>query len=417
MFFIYNLFLYSVVIVCLPLILVLLVFNGFRFRERLGLRGPDVIDSRKSIWLHGASMGEIGIIKKILPDLKKKYPAHPIVVSATTPSGLASIRRDAADLISHALLLPLELPFAMRRIVRLVNPEKLVIAETELWPNLIAESKRYGARVVLINGRVSDRSFPKYLFFNFFFGRVLSRFDAMGVQTREYYRRFQRLGANRSRMAVTGNIKGSIRLRSVEPGVKDRMREALGVPAGERIWIAASTHAGEEETVVRVHRNLRKAGLPVFLILAPRYPKRTPEIEEWLRREGVAFRRKSGAGNGAKSAPVLILDTFGELSDLFTVADVAFVGGTLIPHGGHNLLEPFPTLTPVCFGPHFDTQKESARIILSNRCGASVRDGEELEAFLTRALTDQEFYNGMVAQIRSLLEKTDIKLKANLDLI
>jgi 3-deoxy-D-manno-octulosonic-acid transferase len=239
----------------------------------------------------------------------------------------------------------------------------------------------------------------------------------VGVQTREYYRRFQKLGANRSRMAVTGNIKGSIRLKNVEPAARERMRAELGVPGEEKVWIAASTHPGEEEVIVRVHRNLRAAGVPVFLVLAPRYPKRAPEIAEMLRREGVAFCRRSGGNGEGASAPVLILDTFGELSDLFAVADVAFVGGTLIPHGGHNLLEPFPTLTPVCFGPYFDTQKESARIILSNRCGAAVQNGEELEAFLAKALQDREFYDGMVSQIRTLLERTDIKLKANLDLI
>lgn len=383
----------------------------------MGLVEPDVIDSRKSIWIHGASMGEIGIVVKLLPELRKKYPGHPIVVSSTTQSGHERILRDGAGLISHAVFLPMELPLVVRRLMRLINPEKLVIVETELWPNFIVEAKRFGARVVLVNGRISDHSFPTYLFFNFFMARVLGRFDAIGVQTREYYRRFQRLGALRSRMAVTGNVKGAIQLKTIAPEEKERLRAVLRVPAGDRVWIAASTHPGEEEKIVGAFLKLKEAGVAVTLVLAPRYPKRAQEIQDKLSVAGTASRRRSEPPREGEASSIVILDTFGELSDLFAVADLAFVGGTLIPHGGHNLLEPLPFLVPVCFGPWFDTQKESARIILTNQCGLSLPDEGAIFEFALRTLTDPGYRMAMVEHIRALLSRTDIKLKANLDLI
>src|SRR3989339_1261592 len=153
----YNLFIYTLFILFSPVILFFALFDLFQFRERLSLREPAVLDSRKSIWLHGASMGEVAIIGRILPDLRQKYPRHLIVVSSTTRSGQEHIRRHMAEYVSHTVYLPLEIPFIIRRMLRFVNPEKVVLVETELWPNFILEAKRFGARVVLINGRISDR--------------------------------------------------------------------------------------------------------------------------------------------------------------------------------------------------------------------------------------------------------------------
>jgi 3-deoxy-D-manno-octulosonic-acid transferase len=413
----YNALLYLVLILFFPVFAVLYIFNIAHMRDRFALLDPDAIDSRKSILIHGASLGEIGIIKKILPEVVKKYPGHPVIVSATTPAGRDNILSSMPELISHAVFLPLEFRFCVRRFLRLANPAIVVIIETELWPNFIFESRKSGARLVLINGRISEKSFPRYMMFRWLFRKTLAAFDAIGVQNREYFNRFLKIGAEPSALAVTGNIKSSLKSQKVSDEEKRGLRESLLLGPGKRIIIAASTRPGEEELVLEALAGLQDRFPALFLILAPRHLNRVAEVESILKNRAVSYIKRSAPPARLDSERVLVLDTLGELARLFCLAEAAFIGGTLKDFGGHNLLEPLPFQVPVCFGPFHATQKESARLILSNNCGAQVDGPEALSAFIGKVLSDAEYQTLLKANIREILDTSDACINANLNLI
>ena len=411
----YNFCLLIVFILASPIIAFFCLIDVFHFRERFSLREPKAIDSRKSVWLHGASLGEMGILQKILPAIRAKYPGRPIIVSSTTASGLAFAEKQLSGLISHARVFPAEMPFAVRRAIRIARPELVIIAETELWPNFTREVKRQGARLVLINGRLSDKAFPKYLWFKGLFGRTLRCFDAVGAQNAEYLDRFLKLGADPARLSVTGNVKESLLSIFTSPEEKRSLRQSLGFGTEDPVFIAASTRPGEEVMVLDAYQRLLARQPRLKLILAPRHPKRTPEIEMLLASLSISYEKKTARNGGAPS--VLLLDTLGELSGLFAAADVAFVGGTLQPFGGHNLLEPLPYRVPVCFGPFIDTQRQSARFILDTRCGVQVDDPSSLADFVDAVLSRPEYAGELSANIGRALERTGEGLRATSALI
>ena len=216
---------------------------------------------------------------------------------------------------------------------------------------------------------------------------------------------------------MTGNIKESMKLKTVDLTFKKNLKQSLRFNVNDKVWIAASTRPGEEDIILRAFKKLKINITNLSLILAPRHPKRAQEIETAVKSLNLQYNKKSEINSNTKEESVLILDTLGELSNLFCIADTAFVGGTLKPFGGHNLLEPLPYLVPVCFGPYCETQKESVKLIKDNQCGKKVEDEEELFAFILKVFNDKRFYNQIINNIRQLLNKSDIKLKANIDLI
>jgi 3-deoxy-D-manno-octulosonic-acid transferase len=411
----YNFLLGMAIVICSPVILLFSLFDLFQFRERFGFAGPMALDSRRSVLLHGASLGEIGVIRKLLPGLREKYPGHVLIVSSATKSGRDSALKETAGLVSHALILPVDWPGLVRKMIRRCRPDVVVVAETELWPNFIRESKRAGARVALVNGRISDRALPKYLFLKPLFKKVLGCFDALGVQSEAYRRRFMVLGAPPDRISVTGNLKAVLRRQDIDEKKKRRLKASLGFDAAARVFIAASTRPGEEEIILTAFRRLKMQIPALSLVLAPRHLKRVAEITSLLTARQIPFRRKSDPASAP--APVLLLDTLGELSSLFAAADVAFVGATLVPLGGHNLLEPLPFLVPVCFGPHVGAQRESARGVLDHGCGAAVDDGPALSSFVARVLSDPDFRATLRRNIERFLKTTDAPLTENLRLM
>jgi len=413
----YNMLVWLLFALASPFLCVCALCDFFQVRRRLFLVEPNAIDSRKSLWLHGASLGETGVIQKLLPGLRKKYPGMPIVVSSTTATANAYIEKEMVAGISHSVYLPFELPLSVRRAFDAINPSIVVIVETELWPNFIVHAKKRGARVVLVNGRLSDRSFPTYRFFRFFFRRVLASIDAIAVQNNDYYKKFLALGVPKERLSITGNIKQSMVLETTDSAQKESRKASLGIPLVNRVIIAASTRPGEEDFVLAAFAAAQKQLPQASLILAPRHLKRIHEVEKACQAAGMPFIKKSALDPAVPAASVIVLDTLGELSRLFAIADVAFVGGSLAPFGGHNLLEPLPFCVPVCFGPHCESQRESARLILENQCGAQVNTWEELTAFIVRMASGNEEREQTTRNIRTLLARTGLSLKSSLDLI
>ncbi|MEJ6655680.1 MAG: lipid IV(A) 3-deoxy-D-manno-octulosonic acid transferase, partial [Pseudomonas sp.] len=346
-------FLYSLIFtLCLPLILARLLYRAWsapayarRWRERFALGGDLRADG---IWVHAVSVGESIAAAPMVRELRKRHPQLPITITCMTPTGSEQIRKLFGDEVGHAYL-PYDLPWLQRRIIRRLQPRIAIIMETELWPNLVAECGRADVPVVLANARLSERSARGYQRVSGLVRPMFSALDWVAVQTAAEAERFLALGVRQTAMTVTGSIKFDLK-----PGV-----ELLATAAqwraqwGERpVWIAASTHSGEDEIVLAAHRQVLQQHSDALLILVPRHPERFDAVARQIEGAGLSMVRRSAGNMPTPSDQVLLGDTMGELMQFYACADVAFVGGSLIPGGGHNYLEPAALGLPVLSGPH-----------------------------------------------------------------
>jgi len=351
-----------------------------KHRERLGRIDAAILDrlrGRPTIWVHNASVGELLAAVPLVRGLRQRHPDHAIVLSTTSFTGRDIARRIAeAD---AAFLLPLDAPPAVERVIAEIRPVLFVFTETEIWPCLLAALGRRGVPAVLLSGRISPRAFARYRWIRGLLGEALGHVRLFGMQNDAEAERIRALGAPAGRVVVIGSLK----LDSVPPPAR------LTIGGDGPLWVAGSTHEGEEAVCIEVFGRLRQRFPRLRLLLAPRHLERLGQVEELLERSRQPFRRRSdveGAWNG--SPGLLVLDTLGELSGLYRHAAVAFVGGTLVPVGGHNLLEPARAGVPVLFGPHVENVVDAARALEESGGGRKVRTAKELEAELERLLAD-----------------------------
>ena len=318
-----------------------------RWKERMAW-GYRPATLKNSIWVHAVSVGEtlaaVPMIERLLAD----YPDTPLLVTTTTPTGSERVKALFGDRVTHVYC-PWELPTALNRFLRAFDPKTVIVLETELWPNLCAAVKRHGAKLMLMNGRLSEKSYRGYRKFPRLVRPMMARFDALAVQTPVEAKRYVALGAWPERVHAIGSVKFDMSL-------DDAVRQAAGdlrAAIGERpVWIAASTHPGEDEPVLAAHKALLETAPQTLLMLVPRHPERFDSVAQLVRQQGLGLARRSKQDTIAADTQVYLADTMGELLMLFGVADVAFVGGSLVPVGGHNLLEPAGWGKPVLTGPH-----------------------------------------------------------------
>jgi 3-deoxy-D-manno-octulosonic-acid transferase len=258
--------------------------------------------------------------------------------------------------------------------------------ETELWPNFYAALAERGIPSMVANGRISDRSFRHYRLVRRFMGRVLRQITVFAMQSEEDARRIMALGAPPERVVVTGSLKADQPVE--EPGARELWERLLGLGRDERVWIAGSTHRGEDEVLLDAFARLRGRFPGLRLLLAPRHPDRVEDIERLVRERGLIAVRRSALPREHAAGALVILDTVGELANLYRVGDVVFVGGSLVPIGGHNMLEPALRAKPVLFGPHTGNFRDSAELLLRAEGARLVRDGLELEQAVDELLTD-----------------------------
>ncbi|KAF0220704.1 MAG: 3-deoxy-D-manno-octulosonic-acid [Geobacteraceae bacterium] len=364
------------------------------FAERFGLLATDRLSAvvgKETIWVHAVSVGETIAVKPLLKALKETFPDWKIVLSNVTETGRSIGEKLAeADL---CIYFPFDYPFAVKGLLEKVNPSILIVMETEIWPNFLRIARRMGIPAVMVNGRISDRSFGRYLKFKRFFRPVLANFTAFCMQTGEDARRIAAIGAEPDRVHVTKNLKYDLPMASSSPEQRGELRKSYRIPGGALVFTAGSTHAGEEEIVVAAYKSLLSQGRDCFMILAPRHPERAGQVAEILKKAGVSFTIRSGLdARSEEFAPgeVLLVDTVGELTRLYSFSDVVFVGGSLVPTGGHNVLEPAACGVPVIFGPHMGNFREIAALFLKWGGGVQVKNGEELEVYLQALLADDE---------------------------
>lgn len=374
----------------LPIFCAVLWWRGLRgnrgywrdFSQRFGF-GPKL--DQQSVWVHGVSFGEVQAASALVHALRQKYPDLPLVVTTGTPTGADHARKLFARDRVHVCYIPFDLPGPVRRFMDRTKPAVVVIFETEVWPNIYHACWRRGVPLVLASARISPRSVSRYRWMGKLFRETLSRV-VVGAQSEQDAARFREVGADPARTHVTGNIKFDFLLpaATVGRGTEIRRRQA----AGRATWIAGSTHAGEEEAVLEAHRAIRREHPDALLAMAPRHPQRFSEVAQWLEGEGVRFVRHSRGEVCTSETEVLLVDTLGELLDFYAACDVAFVGGSLVPIGGHNLLEPAALGVPVLAGPYNDNSQDIAQLLLARGAMHVVRTPTELAAEVSVLLRD-----------------------------
>jgi 3-deoxy-D-manno-octulosonic-acid transferase len=409
---VYNLFLLILSSLAFPFsLLKILISKDTRHAERWGFYPPGLLQTKRekpTIWFHAASVGEVGVVLSLLAEMKRAYPHHSFVVSTTTPQGRAVASR--AEGVDAALLAPLDLPWVIRRAIKLIKPRLFLVAETELWPNFLREVKRKGIPVILFNGRISQKSYRFYLPLRFFFRGVLQNFDALCLKSSADRERMAGLGAPVDALHVTGDIKfhQAVTLSKTEG---NRLRQALKLPRNAPVFIAGSTHEGEEELILRVFKGL-KADIPrLILILAPRHLQRLPRVEKLLASQGVQWVKRTGISNEHRPEEVIVLDTVGELAAIYGVGTAIFVGGSFGRVGGHNILEVLAHGKGVLFGPHMENVRAVVQLVVEQGAGIQVRTADELREGVRSILVDSSLRERMGERGRALLQEHQGALK------
>ena len=298
------------------------------------------LDGDDSIWVHAVSVGEVLAARSVIAELRQRYPRLRLFLSTTTRAGQELARRNLGE-VDGVFYFPFDWAFSTRRVLDVIRPRLFVMIETEIWPNLLRECRRRGISTVLVNGRISYRSFPRYRLVRPFFRRVLADVDRFCVQGDESARRLAELGAESSRITITGSLKFDA-LEVVPPGRgRERVLRFFRISPGRPVLVAGSTLRGEEQSVIRAFNHLRGRGNNPLLVIAPRHPERFVEVERLCQQEGLLTIRRTDLPIDAEPrADAVVLDTIGELAEVYQIATVVFVGGSLVPTGDHNILEP-----------------------------------------------------------------------------
>lgn len=377
----------------LPLILCRLLWRSRqlpayrqRLSERLGLHFPPFKPG--GIWIHAVSMGETIAAAPLVRALLEKHPELPITLTGMTPTGSERVRALFGSRVQHCYL-PYDLPYAAARFLGRVQPKLAIIMETELWPNHIHLCKQRKIPIVLANARLSARSARGYARFPALTRPMFAAVSWYAAQTETEARRLRFLGARPDRVTVTGSIKFDLRIDPALPPLA-RERRAVWQASQRPIWIAASTHAGEEEAALRAHRRLLTVFPEALLILVPRHPERFEAVHQLCQTQGFNTVLRSTGLPVTPAQQVLLGDSMGELPFFYAMADLAFVGGSLIPHGGHNLLEPAALRLPILTGPHLFNFLEIARQLHLAGALEQVMDGEALAGRLVRLFEHPE---------------------------
>jgi 3-deoxy-D-manno-octulosonic-acid transferase len=360
--------------------------RNLRPRFGLDLDLPEGLGRNEVIWVHALSVGEVTSVLPLVRLLREEYPSYELVFSTATESGNELARERLAGIGCPVFYLPLDLWWAVRRVVERVGARLFLLVETDFWPNLLGYLRRRGTRTVLVNGRISDRSFPRYRLFRPFLRSTLSQVSRFCMQGEEDARRLLALGAQPDRVCVTGNLKLDQAMEASPDEERTSLRHRLGWLQQGPVWIAGSTHPGEEEIILRVFGQLRRRFAELCLIVAPRHPDRAGDVAALAQGAGWKTGRRSLVGAADAGTDVFVLDTIGELAGFYSLGTFAFVGGSLVPSGGHNPVESAQRGLPVVFGPHMTNFRDIAAILRESGGGFQVANEAALAQRLERWL-------------------------------
>lgn len=433
MFIIYDLIFLFIAIIYLPIYLFRRKFHR-GFLSRLGFLAKDLALS-SPVWIHAVSVGEAMAIRGLVEELRPIYPDKKFVISTVTPTG-NKIARTIAKEGDFVTYLPLDLSFIVRVVLDRISPSLFIIAETEIWPNLISCLYKKKIPIAVVNGRISDASFRGYLAIKFLVKPVFKKIALFCVQTARDGERLMRLGVWEDKIKITGNMKfDNADLRGSNADGADKYKSILGLSKEEKLLVAGSTHPGEEEIILNVYRGLL-AELPYLrLLIAPRHPERAAEIEKLVKVRGFNAVRISKLNDSTPASPagriqrfnaclparqdstIFILDTIGQLLSFYALADIVFVGGSLVRKGGHNILEPASFAKPILFGPHMFNFRDIADLFLASKAAILVHNQEELKTNIKYLLNNNSRISELGRQARELIRQNQGATRRNAEYI
>ncbi len=355
--------------------------------QRLGWRLPELSPDHPRIWIHALSLGETHSVVPLVEAWKTAFPQSAITFSTATETGQDAARRVLAKWVSDFCYLPHDFPWSMVALMRRIRPQVMVLVETDVWPNLLWSCCRYGIPCVLVNARLSQRSYARLRRLRAFVGPIWKRFSLVFVQSPQDCKRFKDLGLESATVLDVGNLKFDSHLTPLSELERSRLRDEAGITAARPVWIAGSTHDGEEPLLLEVHRRLLSTHSEALLILAPRQIQRAVLLEQLCHRLGLTVSRRS-RGEGASDRQVLILDTLGELAHFYALAGVAFIGGSLVPFGGHNPLEPLAQGVPMVWGAHLGNFRQVEEVLLQSGCARRIEGTDQLFELVHQWISD-----------------------------
>ncbi|MGZ4810137.1 MAG: 3-deoxy-D-manno-octulosonic acid transferase [Thermoanaerobaculia bacterium] len=400
MFVLYEVLLYLVFIVALPFFLLIGLLRGkylSNFPQRMGFYRSK--PGEHDVWLHAVSVGEVLAARTVVAAILRQRPQTSLVVTTTTITGQAQARRLYPD--ATVTYFPFDFAFAVRRFLDHHRPRVFATMETEIWPNVTRLSRDRGTRLILANGRISDRSFPRYRAMRFVVGRILRRYARILAREETDRKRFVAIGAPEAIVETSGNVKFDYEPDETPLEIAPQLRAIIG---DRHVLVLGSTMEGEDEALLpEIESLLRDAN--VFVIIAPRKPERFELVAGLLTTTSLRFVRRSAIGSATIAADVLLLDTIGELARIYRFATAAFIGGTLEPFGGHNPIEAAAAWVPVCFGPSMSNFREIAEVFLRNRAAEEVRTAADVVAFARRMFEDPAARKEIGERARSTVQQ------------
>ncbi|MBU1125957.1 MAG: 3-deoxy-D-manno-octulosonic acid transferase [Candidatus Omnitrophica bacterium] len=373
----------------------------------------------KPLWIHAVSLGEAIMVKGLIDALRQAYPHRCMIFTTVTPTGnkIVSSWARARDAVVY---LPFDFSFIVERFLRRVDPSVCVIAETELWPNLIRQLHRRKIPVVIVNGRISDTSWSGYRFIKPFIRPILRKVNYFCVQTPTDGERLKVLGAREDQVKVTGNMKFDIPLLKPDPHELDLCRRSLGLAPGDKLLVCGSTHPGEEESLVQAYKDLQREFPYLKLLVAPRHPERSPQIKEIVSHagfHGIFVSKLPFECPTCMTRPVYILDSIGKLIFYYAVADIVFVGGSFIKKGGHNILEPASLQKPILYGPSMFNFRDISALFIREKGALQVEGPQELVMQIAVLLKDPSQAVRLGARAQELIMKNTGATQKNLEVI
>lgn len=359
------------------------------FAERMGKVPARIVsgsEPRPVIWIHAVSLGEVLAINGLVQRMRSAFPGHRILVSTTTDTGQDQARKRFGE--ENVFYFPMDFASAIRPYLKALRPELVVLAETEFWPNFLRLVHASGARIAVVNARISDRSLPRYRRLRWALRRMLRHVNLFLAQTEEDGRRLDSIGANSAHVQVTGNLKFDVSLPE-PPAILENLRRSLSVEGAGPVLVCGSTVEDEEPPLLRAFENVLVSHPRAVMILAPRHPERFEAVASILEKMGILFHRRSQWNGERLQSGVLLVDTIGELAALYGFADVAFVGGSLVPRGGHNIIEPAQHGVAIVTGNHTENFRDIVGMFRS-RDAVRIVGLSELPLMLMHLLANNE---------------------------
>jgi len=407
MYLFYNIVFTILFLIAFPYLLIRGIFGRHGVLQRLGKLPQSIkrlAQNGNLIWIHAASVGEVKALGPLVDAIKSSNPNYKIILSNTTKTGKKQAEKVLRN-VDGFIFAPVDLPRVVQHVVKTLNPRILILIETELWPNMIRKIKENGSVVCLVNGRISPRSYRRYLHFKPLCKAVLEYVDLFCMQTEEDVNRIRTMGANPDKIVITGNLKFEAFLW--QKFEKRFTKGSLKLPPDSKLLVAGSTRPGEEEIILESYQKLKETFPNLLLILAPRHLNRLRNIEELLSQKRFSYVRKSKwlkKSDRSRIPQVLILDSMGELAELYALADLAFVGGSLVPLGGHNPLEPAIYGVPVLFGPHIEHYRKAADILIEARAAVQVKNSQEFVDSAQKFLNNHGDPNILAQKVKTAIQ-------------